>query len=279
MSTKAAFITAMGGSLLPFGRKQTFVRSSGDILTAVAHGLQTGAGPYKMTNTNGDAPSGLTRAVHSSTFMTGTSMVVTDVLIVDGKSYTLIATPANDGDVDLGATDAETAMNLTHAINQEVQVAASTYDVDMSPNPDVRAIPLSSGASGAVAVLRLEARTLDASVGDLITVSSVDGTMAVDNATMENGADGADLFIIRLDDDTFSFATSKDNALAGTAITLSDAGTGVNFLVPTTDTLAEALEDVVTNVLTANGARSMDATFNTAKFWRASIDGVHSDLV
>jgi len=41
--------------------------------------------------------------------------------------------------------------------------------------------------------------------------------------------------------------------------------------------LADALEDVLLNVLTATGARTQDATFNIAKFWRAAIDGVHSD--
>ena len=59
MSTKAAFITAMGGQGLPMGASPAFVRTSGDILTAAAHGLETGAGPFKVLNSNADAPSGI----------------------------------------------------------------------------------------------------------------------------------------------------------------------------------------------------------------------------
>ena len=271
MSTKALFITALGGSLLPIGNDPEFVRSSGDILTATAHGLETGAGPYKVMNTNADAPSGLVVARHASSFMTGTTMIATDVLIAAGKSYTLIATPAADGDVDVGANDSKTMANLAAAINLDRDASATTYDEAMTGNPTIRA------DVSDIDVLTVTAKTLDASVGNAITLSSVDGTMVVDNATLENGADGTDYFIIRLDDDTFSVATTKALALAGTAVTLADAGTGINKLVRTTDALAEALEDVLLNVLTANGARVQDATFNIAKFWRAAIDGVHSD--
>jgi hypothetical protein len=92
-----------------------------------------------------------------------------------------------------------------------------------------------------------------------------------------NGAEGTDYFVIRLDDDTFSLATSKANALAGTAVSLADAGTGINTLVRTTETLADALEDVVVNVLTHAGSKNVPAEYNIPKFWRAAIDGVHSD--
>jgi len=271
MSTKALFIAAMGGTLVPFGTKQEFVRTSGNILTASAHGLETGAGPYKVMNTIADAPSGLTVAKHAETFMTGTTMIATDVLVAAGKSYTLIATPAVDGDVDVGASDAKTLANIAAAINQDVPASATTYDEATVGNPTIKAMVTDA------AVLTVQAKTLEAAVGNAITLASVDGTMVVDNATLQNGADGTDYYIIRLTDDTFSFATTKALALAGTAVALADAGTGINTLVPTTDTVAEALEDVVVNVLTYPGARSNDATFNQGKFWRAAIDGVASD--
>jgi hypothetical protein len=272
MSTKAAFITAMG-ALRPLPNRSTFVRSSGNILTATAHGLQTGAGPFKVMNTAADAPSGLVVAKHAQTFMTGTTMIATDVLVVNGKSYTLTATPAADGDVDVGASDAKTLANLAAAINMEgaVDAAATSFDEAMVANPAVRAFVTDAN------VLTLQARTLDASVGNAIGVSSVDATMVVDNATMQNGADGTDYWIIRLDANTFSFATSKANAIAGTAVALADAGTGINFLVWTTETLADALEDVVVNVLTAPGSKNVNADYNVPKFWRAAVDGVGSD--
>ncbi|MCK5612912.1 hypothetical protein KAR91_64155 [Candidatus Pacearchaeota archaeon] len=271
MSTKALFITALGGSEMPVGPVKEFVRSSGDILTSAGHGLETGAGPFKVMTTNADAPSGLTVAKHAETFMTGTTMIATDVLEVAGKDYTLIATPAADGDVDVGGSDAKTLANLAAAINLDIDAGATTYDPATVSNPTVKALVTDAD------ILTIQARTLDAAIGNAITASSVDATMVVDNATLQNGASGTDYYIIRLDDNTFSVATSKALAEAGTAVTLADAGTGVHTLVSTSDSLAEALEDVLTNVLTYTGARTMDAAFNIAKFWRAAIDGVASD--
>jgi hypothetical protein len=117
------------------------------------------------------------------------------------------------------------------------------------------------------------AKTLDATVGNAIAVSSPDATLTWDNATLENGVSGTDYYVIALTADTFSLATSKANAIAGTAVALSDAGTGVHTLVSTT-TLAEALDDVVTNFLTYPGARVLPAASNIANFWQAAIDGV-----
>jgi len=271
MSTKAAFITAMGGSLLPNGPVTTFARTSGDILTATAHGLQTGAGPYKVMTTNADAPSGIVVAKHAETFMTGTTMIATDVFEANGKDYTLIATPAADGDVDVGASDAKTLANLAAAINQDVDAAATTYDLDTVVNPEIKAIVTDAD------ILVIQARTLDATLGNAITCSSVDATMVVDNPTLENGASGTDYYIIKLTDDTFSLATTQVLALAGTAVTLADAGTGVHKLVGTVQTLADKLEDVVTNYLTALGSRVHPAEFSIPKFWRAAIDGFASD--
>lgn len=273
MTTKSAFITAMGGALLPFGQKITFTRSSGNILAATGHGLETGAGPFKcMTTSGADLPSGLVAAVRASTFMTGDTMIATDVLNVAGKAYTLIATPAADGDVnvDLGASDAEIIANLVNAINLGPG-AGTAYDIDMSANPTVEAIQTNAN------IITVRAKTLDHTIGNAIAVSSPDATMTVDNATLENGASGTDYYVIKLDDNTFSLATSKANAVAGTAVALSDAGTGVHTLVSTVQTLADMMEDVVTNYLTATGARVQPAAFNIAKFWQTLIDGTVTD--
>lgn len=275
MSTKALFITSLGGDKLPIGPVTEFVRSSGNILTATGHGLDTGAGPFKVMNNVADPPSGLVESVRASTFLTATNPIATDVVVVDGKTYTYIATPAADGDVDVGSADAagttKSIMNLAAAINQDVLAAAGTYDLDTVLLPAVRAVLTD------VDIVKFVAKTLDATIGNAITVASPDGTLVVDNGTLENGADGTDYFFIRLTDDTFSLATSKVNALAGTEQALADAGTGITTLVRTVETLANALEDVVLNVLTATGARTLDKTFNVAKFWRGAIDGLHSD--
>ena len=265
MTTKAAFIAALG-TKLQAGTPKEFTRTTGNVLTSTAHGLQTGAGPYKVINPNSDAPSGIVAAVRASTFVTGASVIATDVLNVAGKAYTVIATPADDGDVDLGASDPVTMGNFAAAINLGPG-AGTAYDVDTVGNPTVRA-----HANGAV--LTIEALTLDATTGNAIAVTSPDATLTVDNATLQGGVDGTDYYIIALTDDTFSLATSRANAIAGTAVTLADAGTGINQLVATSETLAEAMEDVVTNRLTHPGIRVRNAAENIAEFWQTLIDGV-----
>lgn len=49
-------------------------------------------------------------------------------------------------------------------------------------------------------------------------------------------AAATDYYVIRLDADTFSLATSRANALAGTAIDITDAGTGTHTLADTAST-------------------------------------------
>ncbi len=267
MTTKALFMTAMGGALTPFGPVKTFTRTAADVLTATAHGLETGAGPFKVMNDNVDIPAGLVAAVHAETFVTGATVIATDELLVAGKTYTLIASPAADGDVDVGAADPKTMANLAAAINLDPVASATTYHPDTVPNPTVRGIQ-SDGA-----VLRVIAKTLDAALGNAITLTSPDATLTVDNATLQGGVEGTDYFIIRLTADTFSLALTKAAALAGTVVAITDAGTGIHTLVPLVETLAEALEDVVKNFLTYPGTRVLPADFNTTKFWQSAIDG------
>lgn len=279
MSTKALFITAMGGALVPVGLAKVFTRTAANVLTSVAHGLETGAGPYKVMNNVADAPAGLVEAVHSSAILTATSPVATDVVTIAGKAYTFIATPIADGDIDVGAATtvgtAKSMINLAAAINRNLLAADGTYDLDTVRAPTVRAVMQDVDTT---TILKIEAVTLDDVLGDAITLTSDDATIVASAAVLENGASGTDYFIIRLTDDTFSVALTKAAAIAGTVVAITDAGTGIHTLVATVVTLANALEDVVVNVLTATGARVVDATFNIAKFWRGAIDGVHSDL-
>jgi hypothetical protein len=82
-----------------------------------------------MTTSGTDAPAGITAAVRASTFVTGATVIATDVAVVNGKSYTFIATPAADGDVDVGGSDAATMENLARAINLGPG-AGTDYDID-----------------------------------------------------------------------------------------------------------------------------------------------------
>lgn len=267
MTTKALFQTAFGGAKAPFGPVVEFVRTSGNILTATAHGLLTGAGPYKVKTTNADAPSGITAAVHASLAYTPATDIEDETVSVDGKTYTWRNAPSTDGQVDVNAADATAAENLAAAINLGAG-AGTAYGVSMTGNPNVT-------ATAAGAVCTVEAVTLDATVGNaIVTAEAAAGAWAGGATSFAGGVDGADLFIIRLDADTFSVATTKANAVAGTAIALADAGTGVHTLVQAVDTLAESLEDVLLNFLTATGARVLPAADNIVNFWQAAIDGV-----
>ena len=164
MTTKAAFIAAMGG-LVPVGVPITYARTSGNILTATGHGLQTGAGPFKvMTTAGNDPPSGLTAAQLATTFVTAGTVIATDVVVIDGKTYTFIATPAADGDVDVGASDAGSMENLARAVNLGVG-AGSKYDIDMAANSDVTAESVGD-------TCLITSRSLNATLGNAIATTS-----------------------------------------------------------------------------------------------------------
>lgn len=268
MSTKAAFMTAMGGAKIPFGPVKEFTRSSGNVLTVTGHGLDTGAGPYKVLTSNGDAPAGLVAAVRASGTLTASTVIATDRADVDGKEYTFQASPSVNGDVDLGGSDVESMSNLAHAVNSTPNAGSSTYD-PATTGGNRRVLAVADGS-----VLTVFAQTLDASIGNTIPIASPDVTITASGATLASGVDGTDYFVIRLTEDTFSLATSRANALAGTAQAVTDAGSGVHTLVPTVETLAAALEDVVNNTLTGKGSRVLPADFNQGRFWQAAIDGV-----
>lgn len=266
MTTKATFIAALGGGF-PMPVRQEFVRTSGNILTATGHGLETGAGPFKVMTTNADAPSGITPAVHASLAYTPATDVEDATITIDGVVYTWKDVPSADGEVDVNAADATAAANLAAAINLGAG-AGTAYGVAMTGNPNVRADVVSG-------VCIVSAKTLDATVGNAIVVGeSADGAWAGGGTSLANGADGVNYFIIRLDDDTFSVALSKANAIAGTAVALADAGTGTHQLVHLVDTLAEHLESVVVGQLTHIGSRVNDPTQNVQRFWANAIDGL-----
>ncbi|HET6417630.1 MAG TPA: hypothetical protein VFG22_15135 [Polyangiales bacterium] len=268
MTTQALFEAAMGGSLIPL-KEIEFARTSGDICTATAHGLATGAGPFKVTTTNADAPSGITVAAHSSLAYTPSTDVEDETVTVAGKVYTWKNAPSADGEVDVNADDKIAAENLAAAINLEPTVGTS-YGAAMTANPTVFA-----NVAPDTAVCTVYAKTLDATVGDAIAVAeSASGAWAGAGTVLANGASGTDYYVISLTDDTFSLATTKALAIAGTAVTLADAGTGTHFLVMTAKALATGLNDVLTNFLTATGTRCIPAADNVANFWATAIDGV-----
>lgn len=270
MSTKALFETALGGAQVPLGPCIPFVRTSGNVCTATAHGLQTGAGPFKVNTTNGDPPSGITATVRASLAYTPATDIEDETVTIDGKVYTWKNSPSADGEVDVDATNATAAENLAAAINLGAG-AGTAYGVSMAENPDVTA-----EASGDTCLVT--AKTTDAAVGNAIAVAeAAAGAWAGGGVNLTGGVDGVEYYIIVLTDDTFSLATSKANAIAGTAVALADAGTGVHDLVRTVSTLSSHLQDAVDR-LTSTGVVGIPAADRVKTFWSGAIDGIADHL-
>lgn len=260
MTTKAAFITAMGGSLIPMGQRKEFTAASTDICTATAHGLTTGAGPFKVMTDNADAPSGLTAAVASEGTLTFVSAVTSDVMEVNGTTYTFLTTPATADDLDVAASDVLQAEVAASVFNRFEAPAATTYFAGSTLDRAVEVV-------AAAGVLTVRAKTLDATVGDAITLESVDSTITSSpGATLGSGATGTDYYVSVIDANTFYLSTTAANAHAGTAVDIADAGTGTHELVSTVQTLADTYEALLNHMVGVN----QDA-FAIERFWNTMI--------
>lgn len=86
-------------------------------------------------------------------------------------------------------------------------------------------------------------------------------------------AGATDYWIIRLTDDTLQFATSKANALAGTAVDITGAGTGTHSMRATMQTVADQMEQALDEVLTFPGNRTQPKDVNVTKFWTEGVQG------
>ena len=138
----------------------------------------------------------------------------------------------------------------------------------MTPNPRVTATAVAAGVF-------VQAVSLDAAIGNAIPIAkTAAGAWAADAVLLSGGVSGTDYYAIRLTDDTFSLATSRELANAGTAVAITTAGTGTHTLLGTASSLANSLERVLLDVLTHPGMRTMPAEVNIAKFWESAIEGV-----
>lgn len=84
---------------------------------------------------------------------------------------------------------------------------------------------------------------------------------------------GTDYFIVDVDGTKFSLATSLANAMAGTVVEVTDAGTGTHTMRATGAGLANELERVLDFPLTAAGGRVNPKAVNDIKFWEGAIGG------
>jgi flagellar hook protein FlgE len=109
---------------------------------------------------------------------TGVNVTAADTVTVNGKVYTFVAVPAVEGDVDIGATAAETLDNLMHAINHtgtpdtNYFCAAAHPTVEATTNTDT--------------VQTLQARTAGVA-GNALTLTEVAATLAPSGAVLAGG--------------------------------------------------------------------------------------------
>lgn len=95
--------------------------------------------------------------------------------------------------------------------------------------------------------------------------------LAQSGGALPAGLDGStDYFLIVVDANTVKFATSAALAAAGTAVNITDAGTGTFSMSCTMQTLADLLEGNLQTVLTFPGNKDQRSDTNTGKFWTAA---------
>lgn len=264
---KAAFIAALGGATNSLGILGVVFTAANatDTLTTAAHGRANGEGPFRLTS-KGDLPTGLTPNKANGTLAFGANASDGDIVTIDSKVYTFQATLTDvDGNVHIGAAATDTLDNLIAAINLDGPGLPDYADL-MTLHPTVAA------AAGAGDTADMTAKAIGPA-GNVVSTTDV-ASATWTGATLLGGLDAIDYFLIVTGASTFKVATSKVNALAGTAVSFTDNGNGEHTLEATVQNLADALEDVLNEVLLSAGNRVQNDVINTIKFWTEAVSGV-----
>lgn len=185
-ATKADFLTAMGGATTAAGALKTFTAAAGNLITMASHGLGDFTGPVQFAPQGGGVlPGGLSAATDYWLMASTTNAV--QVITAAGVPVDLTSVGAGTIDVD-GA-----AVNEAFA---EGQVNIGTDALTLTAH----------GAVTGYGPVRF------ALTGD---ASALPAPLAV----------LTDYWLIRVDANTVKVATSFANAMAGTAIDITDVGT------------------------------------------------------
>ncbi|MCC6425635.1 MAG: hypothetical protein IT435_02320 [Phycisphaerales bacterium] len=184
--TKADFLTAMGGATTAVGSTKAFTAAAGNLITMSSHGLGDYTGPVQFAPQGaGVLPGGLSASTNY--WLLASTVNAVQVLTAAGVPVDLTSVGSGTIDVD-GA-----AVNEAFA---EAQVNITTNAITMTAH----------GAVTGYGPVRF------ALTGD---ASALPAPLAV----------LTDYWLIRVDDNTVKVATSFANAIAGTAIDLTDVGT------------------------------------------------------
>lgn len=138
-----------------------------NFLTGVATGSELGP--------SGSAPSIAISIEGQKTAASGTftldTVIATDVVSINGVSFTAVASGATGNQFNVGADDDETAENLAAAINASATALVDGY--------------VSASAAGPVVTVSAVEPGI---VGNTITIASADATITASGARLEGGA-------------------------------------------------------------------------------------------
>lgn len=179
-----------------------------------AHSLQTGDGPIRLENTGGALPAGLAAA--------------TDYYVINVDSDSISLATSRDNALEGVEVDITGAGTGTHTV---VDVLGSTKRIN-------------NNYIAAYAALVYPDDTFTAAATDICTnvghgLLTGDGPFQVSSSgTLPAGLTAAtNYWVIKLDADTFKFASTLANAMAGTAVDITDAGTGTHTIADTASTV------------------------------------------
>ncbi len=134
-------------------------------------------------------------------------------------------------------------LNVSSPLTNSPQSATTTgAAIDLGPAKDysLQYVAVAPAAGGAVTAVSAANDTATKAAHGWYTGTKVQATTT--DGLPAGLATTTDYWLIKVDADTFQFATSLANALAGTAIDLTDAGTGTHTVTPTAGTIAHSLQ-------------------------------------
>ncbi len=181
------------------------------------HGLETGQ--QFVFAGSGTAPTGLTKMVAASgTFTFSGQPSAGDTVTIGHITYVFRATADETipFEVTIGGSLTATLTNLAAAINGDIGGGAFS---DVTPPHET------VEATGSDATTVDVAARAFGTGGNSIGTSENGSNSSVGAATLTGGA-GSHYYAIRIDANDFQFAASREDAGAGTAIAISDTGSG-----------------------------------------------------
>ncbi len=269
--------TAIGGDLAVGGLSLTFSNLTftadavTDKLTITAHGLQTGDGPLRVSNSGGALPGDLVAGVdYWAIFVDANNIKLASSLDCALQNLEIDLQSNGTGTQTLSAGTSPTRVSDV-STTRSLTVHGSSSLHDVSVGGEVFTYPLTTFLANA---------TFDELSIDNHPFRTGDGPVQVSNS---GGAlpspllASTDYWVIRLNSAKFKLATTLAKALAGNAIDITTNGTGTNSIQSGTN--ATHTNDVtIKGNLTVNGNPTVNGTlFNSFSYTYIGSSGIEQN--